>query len=173
MKRGETRERAAEQAQGKAPADDWIGLDWIGLGAFARTKSRNPKKKRLSDEIFASTKSLQHLFLPVSTQKQQGREARKRKHETTQDAYGKVRRSNMNPRYYTDIHIYVPPNDRSGLADLGHLVQDREDRILELLVSLWCLVIVRPEVNNNDITRSGIVEVLEGFGEPVGKIREI
>ena len=31
MKRGETRERAAEQAQGKAPADDWIGLDWIGL----------------------------------------------------------------------------------------------------------------------------------------------
>lgn len=65
------RERAAVQAEGKAPADDWIGL-WIGLGAFARTKSRDPKKKRLSDEIFASTKSLQQLFLPYPPRSNRG-----------------------------------------------------------------------------------------------------
>lgn len=60
----------------------------------------------------------------------------------------------------------VPPNHRGGLADLGHLVQHREYHVLELLVSLGCVVVVRPEVDNEDVARLGVVEVFNHSAKP-------
>lgn len=63
----------------------------------------------------------------------------------------------------------LPPHDGGSLADLSHLVQDRKNDPFERFVPLWGLFVVRSEVDNKDVARSGLIQVFDSSAEPVDK----
>ncbi len=93
-----------------------------------------------------------------------------RNHQASSSSVSKLVPSRGAPAFLR-AHQYriPPPDDRGFVSELGHGVQDREHIGLESLVAFRVVVVVSPEVYDEDVRRPRLVVVAHSLIKPTNR----